>query len=162
MKVHGFEPIQVKSGVIPYTQTFKYPVIEGFFKKGKKSPWNRDRKSKKAATSYIIYSSKEKNKVDKKLKNIAKRQVPLLVWGVGTNTQSMLVSSPLKYANIIAFTDSNPHYHNKKIMGRPVVHPQSLKDLSYPILIASFIFRREIALQIKQVLRFKNKIIKLK
>ena len=162
MRAHGFEPIQVKSGLIPYTQNFKYPVIEGFFKKGKKSSWKADRKSKKAATAYILYSSKEKKKLDKKLKAFAKCQAPLLVWGVGTNTQSMLVSSPLKYANIIAFTDSNPHYHNKKIMGRLVIHPQSLKDHSYPILIASFIFRKEIAFQIKRILRCKNKIINLR
>ena len=44
---------------------------------------------------------------------------PIIVWGVGTHTQRLLVASRLKEANIVAFVDSNVGYLGKELQENP-------------------------------------------
>jgi hypothetical protein len=161
MAVNGFQPVRLIATAQPYTLTYKYPGIEGLFKKAALSGWKQEKASESALTDYIRVSEKLAGEVEKQLDRLARSGDPVLVWGVGTNTQRLMASSPLAKANIIAFVDSNPHYHGKKVEGRPVLSPSEMGAYPHPVLIASFIFREEIKKQIREKLGLNNPLILL-
>jgi len=72
-----------------------------------------------------------------------------------------LVNSSLKEAKIAAFVDSNPKYQGKLLNGIPVISPESLRSRTEPILISTRAYQNEIEMQIKNILRLHNKVIKL-
>jgi len=159
MKINGFEPVRLIRGAVPYTRTYQYPVIEGIFKKMLPAAWEKEVSTKAALQEYIRVSEKVAKIIEQQLERLAKSGDPVLVWGVGTNTQRLMASSPLKRANIVAFVDSNIHYHGKEVEGRPILSPQEIKSGLHPILIASFIFREEIEHQIREKLGYDNQLL---
>lgn len=159
MKGLGFDPVRIIASAQPYSLTYQYPGIEGIFKKAAPSPWRKDESSEPALRAYLQASAALDEKVERQMERLAGSREPLLVWGVGTNTQRLMASGPLGRANITAFVDSNPHYHGKTLCGRPVLPPSRLSEHGESVLVASFIFRKEIAEQIRNALGCSNHLI---
>jgi FlaA1/EpsC-like NDP-sugar epimerase len=93
------------------------------------------------------------------IRGLVSTQRPILVWGAGTLCQRLLATTDLSQANIQAFIDSNPHYHGKKLCGRPVLAPSELARYAEPVLISSWAFYEEICAQIRNGLKLDNEII---
>ena len=155
----GFEPIQIRTVTYPYSLRYQYPVVEAVFRKAVPAPWRRDETGIHGLQSYIGKSAAWELKIARQIGELVDRHEQLLVWGVGTNTQRLMATTRLGEANIVAFVDSNPHYHGKMLSGRPVIAPDAVRGHSATILIASIIFREEIARQVREQLQVANRLI---
>ena len=158
---NGFEPVKTRLTAYPYTLQYLYPGIEGIFKKSPPACWTRDESGDRGLKEYIQASTAWEKKIVPQIANLVDEQVPLIVWGVGTNTQRLIASTRLSEANIVAFVDSNPHYHGKQLAGRPIIAPQNVIDHDEVILIGSIIYRDEIAAQIRDDLKCGSQLLLL-
>lgn len=110
------------------------------------------------------YISKSRVKMDRVISVIDRLiddQTPIVVWGVGTQTQGLLADTQLERANIQAFVDSNPRYAGQTLSGRPILPTDALKNLAHDILISSRQFQNEIVNQIRHRLVLPNNVITL-
>lgn len=159
LRKSGFKPAQIKPVLYPYTQSFDYPVIEALFQKAEPSQWVTDQTTLPALKEYIGASATVDERITSQIEDIISAQEPILVWGVGTQTQRLISSRHLSKANIIAFIDSNAHYHGKLLHNKPIIAPKETGNYNCPILISSIIFRGEITAQIREELKLSNHLI---
>jgi SAM-dependent methyltransferase len=104
-----------------------------------------------AVRRYINGSAAKEAGVVATIDALAEAQSPLYVWGTGTNALHLLACSNLGACNIVAFLDSNPHYHGKELAGRPVRDPREIDLVEAPILIASAVSQTAIATTARQL-----------
>jgi 2-polyprenyl-3-methyl-5-hydroxy-6-metoxy-1,4-benzoquinol methylase len=159
LRKSGFKPAQIKPVLYPYTRSFDYPVIEALFQKTEASTWVPDQTTLSALNAYVKASATVEEKISSQIEKLVSTQEPILVWGVGTQTQRLMSSGHLSKANITAFIDSNAHYHGKLLHDKPIISPKEAGNYNQPILISSIIFRAEITEQIRQELKLSNRLI---
>jgi 2-polyprenyl-3-methyl-5-hydroxy-6-metoxy-1,4-benzoquinol methylase len=159
LRKSGFKPAQIKPVLYPYTRSFDYPVIEALFQKAEASTWVPDQTTLPALNAYVKASATVEEKISSQIEKLVSMQEPILVWGVGTQTQRLMSSGHLSKANITAFIDSNAHYHGKLLHDRPIISPKEAGNYNHPILISSIIFRQEIIEQIRQELKLSNRLV---
>lgn len=159
LRTSGFKPVQIKPVLYPYTRSFDYPVIEALFEKTETSPWVHDRTTHPALKEYIKASATIEEKIASQIEHLVSTQDPIIVWGVGTQTQRLMASGQLPKANIFAFVDSNAHYHGKLLHDKPIISPKEAGNCNNSILISSIIFREEITAQIREDLKLSNRLI---
>ena len=75
----------------------------------------------------------------------------VIVWGTGQLAMKLLSETALKWAQIVAFVDSNPINQGKLINGMEILPPAAISELPFPILITSLIHEDSIALQIREM-----------
>ena len=97
----------------------------------------RDSDGVDSLRDYIVSSAEKEAAVINKIASLAEDQVPLYVWGTGTNALHLLATSRLAECNIVAFLDSNPHYTGQTLAGRVVMAPGDIEKLDASILVAS-------------------------
>src|SRR5579864_2768829 len=123
--------------------------------------WVRDEETEKGLAAYIRKSQEAEGRVRRTIENLAATGQPIVVWGTGAHTQSLLAMSALGKVNIAAFVDSNPKYQGQQLHGVPICAPESLAGRTEPILISSYAAQQEIAQQIREKLRLGNELILL-
>jgi SAM-dependent methyltransferase len=160
--VHGFARVfshqgtpETRPGVFAFENKAMYRMT------GKTSRPVRDVITGPSLTAYVAKCRTMERGLSKVLDELAASRRKIVVWGVGTHTQHLLTSSPLRDANIVAFVDSNPNYQGRTLHGAPVLAPAALASHSEPILISSHQFQAEISDQIRNGLGLKNEIIAL-
>ena len=60
----------------------------------------------------------------------------------------LLVETCLANATIAAFVDSNPINHGKKLLGVPILSPERLSNLPYPIIVTTILHQEDVVQQI--------------
>jgi 2-polyprenyl-3-methyl-5-hydroxy-6-metoxy-1,4-benzoquinol methylase len=111
-----------------------------------------------AVKQYIQSSTFEEVRLSNVMREIAKNQTPVAVWGVGTHTLRLLETSDLSKVNIVGFIDSNPNYAGKTLYNIPIKSPQDWTDGQVSILISSPTAENEIRELINE-LKWPNTII---
>jgi len=160
-----------KVGLVPFIEEKKtiesakdvpYPALFGFYRHGKATAeTGRDEEFVDLMRVYIEKSRQMLTKMNDKIKAALGKSRSLIVWGTGQLTSKLLAETSLAQADIVSFIDSNPIHHGELWMGKPVVSPQSLKDSSAPILIATTIHQSDIVNSI-QKMGLKNDLILLR
>ena len=120
----------------------------------------KDRVSGKKIKSYIDKCSSTDKTLKAKLKKVFSENKKIIIWGTGTGTLR-LIEEGLDVSKIAFFVDSNARYKGKKLNGLIIKSPEEIKENRSPILISSYAYQNEIASQIRNVLKLKNKIIKV-
>jgi SAM-dependent methyltransferase len=92
---------------------------------------------------------------------LAQSQEPVLIWGAGTLTRRLLASTPLAEANVVAFVDSDPGVHWRRLAGREVLSPSQIVGRREAIVICSKAFEHEIRRMVREELRLPNPLILL-
>jgi len=148
MQQHGFNAIFFKK---------ERGELTGFFRR-QSTAIQKDIEGQRCIQHYINQSKKYEEEI---YANLAKySDTPIIIWGLGTFTQRLLVKNILK--NIIALVDSNPQYCGKKHNNIDIISPNELKKYKEPILLAvSLRYIDAIANSIKNDMKLENEIIKL-
>ena len=108
--------------------------IIGYFKKNNTNEYKlqNDIIGKRSILKYIDKSKEYENII---YSNISKyRDIPIIIWGLGTFTQRFLLKNLLK--DIIAIVDSNPQYRGKKYEKINIISPEELIRYNEPIILA--------------------------
>lgn len=110
---------------------------------------------------YVSDSSKKLTLIAGQIDELVKSGEEIYVWGVGSLASRLLTSTNLLKANIVAFIDSNPAQHGKRIMEKEILSPDALKDRHATILVTSYIHGGAIKKDLIQKYQHKGKIITL-
>jgi SAM-dependent methyltransferase len=65
----------------------------------------------------------------RKLEELAKSGKPIWIWGISQLAMMLLGQEPLKHANIQGLVDRDPSKQQRKIHGKPILPPETLKKL---------------------------------
>ena len=84
----------------------------------------------------------------------------IIVWGTGQTTLTVVANTTLGGSRVVAFTDSSPRYHGRRLAGIPVVAPEQLRAITAPIVVGSLIHYDAIAARIRE-LGLSNAVIRL-
>ena len=84
----------------------------------------------------------------------------IIVWGTGQTTLTVVANTTLGGSRVVAFTDSSPRYHGRRLAGIPVVAPEQLRGTTAPIVVGSLIHYDAIAARIRE-LGLSNAVIRL-
>jgi len=129
----------------------------GFFRKESKSV-QKDINGELRIQHYIDQSKKYEDAIYANLQQYS--NTPVIVWGLGTFTQRLLVKNILR--NIVAMVDSNPQYAGKKYNDIDIVPPTELKKYKEPVLLAvSSRYVEAVVHTIKDEMKLENEIIKV-
>jgi SAM-dependent methyltransferase len=159
----GFKPQAVTQCIRESHPGTLSPVICGIYEKTdtRLTGWVPDEETPRALTNYIQQSQRIEDGARKKLRELAERGDPILIWGVGTLTLRLLETGALADIPIAAFVDSNPKYQGQKLRETAVIGPDDVRHRSEPILVSSWVWQHEIAHQIRNELRLSNPLIML-
>jgi len=163
MQLNGFGRVFCRQDAHKWSYKTMDPVISVIFKKNNldfKFPV-QDIETEQRLIEYIRCSKKVDNHIHRIINSIITNGNPIIVWGVGTYTLRLLATTKLSEANIRIFVDSNPKYQGKQLNGIPIIAPANLEGRSEPILISSYVFQKDIQRQIRDELKYTNKLILL-
>lgn len=148
----GFEMMDIGHKTISVSQTVEIPAVYILLKNSlvhsKPSLIKSD--NLKNAMTYYIQLSNEKQDHDT-IKQLAESQQPIILWGVGSYTQTLLQNSQLKDCNIVSIVDRDPKKQGLTIIDKSIQAPDALlknKHSNAAILIASIPFAKEITQEI--------------
>lgn len=120
-----------------------------------------DRDTQSGLERYVASCADEDARVAARVNDLVDSGRAMLVWGVGTHTRRLMVTSRLAEAAIVAFVESNARYHGRTLHGTPIVAPLEIRGYSEPVLISSRVFQQEIVDQIRNSLGCSNELIVL-
>ncbi len=112
----------------------------------------KDRNTRIAIEQYLMRQEGRSQKIREMIKTFYSKKVPIVIWGTGALTMSLLASTNLASCNIVAFTDGNPLKLGTYINGMKIVSPESIK--SYPdatILICAMKYEQVIKNKIAEI-----------
>jgi SAM-dependent methyltransferase len=163
LAVNGFRVLNLDCLARAVTETSTMPVIAAIFEKtgGPAARWVRDENTETRLLEYIRRSKVLGQSDVAVIDGLVESGDPIVIWGVGTNATRLLSTTRLGEANILAFFDSNPKVHGKEVLGVTIRPPAELREMPYPVLIASRVFQDEIERQIREDLLCPNRIIRL-
>ena len=118
------------------------------------SIWQKGGELKKPVNKYISLSDKKFIAINQVIMSLPSE---VIVWGAGSLTQRLLVSTQLS-KKAIKLTDRNNFLHGTQLNGIEIINPSEMKKYKQPIFICSFRFKNEIIKEIKKR-RLRNKVI---
>lgn len=128
---------------------------------------NKDTATFAGLKTYLTQSKSLERVTHRRLAALAKRKVPVAVWGAGTHTLRLLAASPLADCDVVAIVDSNERYRGKAVTvrdgcTRKVLAPESLCAMkaNVTVLVSSHVAEQEIRHQI-ETMGLKNEVVTL-
>ena len=100
---------------------------------------------------YIAASEEMMKEISERLSHDLAGCNGVIVWSVGQLAMKLLKYSPLRRANIVAFTDSSPVNWGRRLHRARIVNPKDLRGMPHSIVIASLLHQSEIAQQIRSM-----------
>lgn len=165
MNKNGFTLVDYKQNFFEVNRNTLTPAIQAVYKREQPIPVDNyfitDTETGNNLESYVNLCHQREKAIYKIINEIILSNKSIIIWGTGTQTLRLLATSRVSEANIVAFVDSNPKFHGKKLNGIKIISPESLKNMTESILISSRAYQNEIEQQIRDVLQLSNEIIKL-
>jgi 2-polyprenyl-3-methyl-5-hydroxy-6-metoxy-1,4-benzoquinol methylase len=158
---HGFSPIAGGERVLHSSPQTLTPAVYGVYRRSADEPIRRpDRRLKQAILVYIERSAALLDSIDDCIGQAIESSQELIVWGTGQLTAKLLSDTRLSQAKIVAFVDSNPIHHGRRLAGAPILSPGQIRLFRQPILIGTLLHHKQILAQIEG-LGLNNRIILL-
>lgn len=120
------------------------------------SIWQKGGELKRSINKYISLSNKRFTNINRVIVDLPSE---VIVWGAGSLTQRLLVSTQLS-KKAIKFVDRNNFLHGTKLNGIEIISPSEIKNYKQPIFICSLRFKNEIIKEIKRK-GLRNKVVHL-
>jgi SAM-dependent methyltransferase len=159
----GFVAAEIGRKELKINASMFYPAVYGFWKKtAVSSPIVQpDTELPERISAYIQESRQQLDRIELRLQAALATAPRVIVWGAGQLTMKLLIETALGQADIAAFVDSNPINQGKILRGVEVVGPDAIGSNPEPIVIASTLHQRSIAVQIRNM-GLSNELIFLK
>ncbi|MGZ7078217.1 MAG: class I SAM-dependent methyltransferase [Thermoanaerobaculia bacterium] len=113
-----------------------------------------------AIRNYIGRSKARLKQLSETIDAIVDSGDSVVIWGVGSLTARLLATTRLAEARIAGFVDSNSGQHGRLLVGKTISSPATLAGRSDgTVLIASFVYGKEIRATLEQELGYRGKIV---
>jgi SAM-dependent methyltransferase len=158
----GFDAVILERRLTPWRSGLQVPALHAVFRAVQQAvPVLKDESTDTALHEYVAASERIEASVRARIEDLADREVPILVWGVGTHTRHLLKTGALDRLQIVAYVDSDPKYQGTVMRGAPVLAPHDLVGRTETILVSSGTVHQEIAHQIRHELGSTNEVVLL-
>lgn len=138
--LHGFAVSYSGQKEIFAARNVPYPAAFVFARKtGDTTLLIPDSELEASLCQYVTSSRELMRAISTRLAAIVGRAQPLVVWGTGQLTLKLMSDTALRDARVVAFVDSNPIHQGKKLAGVEIISPDALKQMPFPILVASLV-----------------------
>lgn len=97
----------------------------------------KDCRTERAIREYLKKQKKKQEETYVLISKLCEQKTPLIIWGTGAMTMSLLAETDLARCNIVALVDSNPLKHGIKLAGKTILPPQRLRDFPDASIIVS-------------------------
>lgn len=165
MQSAGFVAGESGEKLLETSPNMPYPAHYGFWLKSSPSSQaftlERDVRLVAAIKSYISKSQAILDGIEAKLQQTLTKSPQVIVWGTGQLALKLLAETSLAQAQIMAFVDGNPINQGKVLRGAPILAPEQIRDLPYPIVVTTTLHQQEIVAQIRRM-ELPNSIILLR
>jgi len=163
MRRNGFGTLSCRRAVRAHTSNSRMPVLAAVFgrDRGRRGAPGHDPSVARGLAEYVARSREAEGRIRSAVERLVESKEPVLVWGLGTFTRRLLVTTPLLRADIRAFVDSNPALWDRSVEGIPVLSPEEVRSRPEAILVSSLVFADEIRHQIRSVLGCPNPVLDL-
>lgn len=146
--------IELKDEISQISEYSKMFMIQKENRKvsGNTAVLSRDTQTENAIRRYLLQQENRQSKAARIISELWHNQVPLIVWGTGAMTMSLLASTKLPECNIIAFTDGNRLKIGTEFEGTTIIAPKELGN--YPdarILICAMRYAADIEKEIVEM-----------
>lgn len=157
----GFAPVRIRHDVLRYNRT-AYPALTSMWSKGEvPEDWEPEPASVAPLRAYVNRSGREIEEVREKIDRLVGSQEEVVVWGVGSLTARLLATTGLKNANIVRFVDSNPGLHGRRLLGKEIQSPDSLRGDGTTVFISTYVYGEEIRSRLLGELRYQGRAVTL-
>lgn len=150
--------IEIESGFglgSEFSRIFMLQKVDGTMQ----STARRDFDTKKSIEQYLDYQEGKHENMAMVLADFCKRQVPLIIWGAGALTMSILETTELRKCNVVAVVDGNPLKEGGSIGRWRVNSPECIRNLPDAVIVVSAMkFRADIRKMIAEY-GFSNPVI---
>jgi SAM-dependent methyltransferase len=169
LRRRGFRRLRTWQKIIEWREGITEPMLSGLFQLEMESPRreltpdlvSRDSITEPSLRRYLAASAVADANVREKIATLVRGGRPIFVWGAGALARRLLLSTVLAEGNIIAFIDSDRNLQGKKLAGKEIVDPRTLRNRKEAILVCSVAFEREIVRVIREQLDLSNELITL-
>jgi SAM-dependent methyltransferase len=155
MQAAGFVAGERGEKMIESSPDMPYPVLYGLWlKSNRPSPEDhfvRDVRLVEDIERYISRSRHVMEGIEAKLQQTLAGSPRVIVWGTGQLALKLLAETSLAKAQIGAFVDGNPIHQGKVLRGVPILAPEQVRNLPYPIVVATILHQQEVAGQIRRM-----------
>jgi SAM-dependent methyltransferase len=153
----GLTPTATWRWMVEWREGMTDSVVSGLYRAGSRPAIGPDRVTEPALRRYVDEcNERERMEIWPKIAALVASQEPVLIWGAGTLTRRLLVTSELGRMNISAFVDANVHLQGTRLNGRTVIAPNQVAAFGEKILILSRAFAPEIVRMIEVELKLPN------
>lgn len=101
--------------------------------------------------AYINKSQAIMDAIEIRLKSALADAPQVIVWGTGQLAMKLLVETSLADAPIAALVDSNPINQGKLLRGIPILSPEQIQGMPYPIVVTTLLHQQAIMEKIRQM-----------
>jgi SAM-dependent methyltransferase len=150
----GFDVLAVERRMISAAAGIPYPAVYAIGRVRARpdgSAPERDAELRTAIVEYVRRSAELMRALDARLATMLDGKTPIVVWGVGQLTFKLLAMTRLSEAPIQAFIDTNPKYHGATLRGVPIHPPESLRDFTGPVLVATLLHGDSILARMREL-----------
>ena len=155
MQSAGFTEGEWGEKIIESSPNMPYPVLYGIWFKSNRSSLEftlvRDVQLVENIKKYISKSRNIMDGIEAKLQQTLTKSPQVIVWGTGQLALKLLAETSLAKAQIGAFVDGNPINQGKVLRGVPILAPEQIRNLLYPIVVTTILHQQEIAEQIRHM-----------
>jgi SAM-dependent methyltransferase len=141
--------------IIESSPNMPYPALYSFSVKSSQSSLaftpERDDQLVAKINNYIFQSRAIMEGIEAKLQSTLTGSPQVIVWGTGQLALKLLAETSLAKAQIAAFVDGNPINQGKVLRGVPILAPEQIRNLPYPIVVTTILHQQEIAEQIRRM-----------
>jgi len=155
MQSAGFIVEEGGEKIIESSPNMPYPALYGFWVKSSQSSlaFTPERDDQLVANIKIYISSSRAimDGIETKLQQTLTGSPQVIVWGTGQLALKLLAETSLAKVQIGAFVDGNPINQGKVLRGVPILAPEQIRNLPYPIVVTTILHQQEIAEQIRRM-----------
>lgn len=99
------------------------------------SNFEKDTKTKAHIEQYLSHRESHSQEMARKIETLYAEKTPLVVWGTGAFTMSLLASTVLGKCNIAAFADGNPLKVGSSMHGVSVISPEKIRHYPNAVIL---------------------------
>ncbi len=127
---YGLKLIDSKHLLLDIAEDYPVPIMSCLFQKTVKPVSVHFSPDFELAENMLSWFEECDNLSSRELEELQESQREVCVWGISYRTAMHLAMTPLRNCNIRAFFDIDPRKQKKTLLGRKIISPDMLRDIS--------------------------------
>lgn len=158
---HGFTPVLVRSETALVNRT-SFPVLASLWiREGVPEKRPAPRNDAGPVRRYIETSRERLAALEAALAPLVASGEEVVLWGAGSLASRLLATTSLARVNLAAVVDNNSGLQGKRLAGRAIENPETLRGRRTTVVVASYVWGDEIRRTLVADFRYEGRVVTL-